>query len=81
MWTSSDSLPSIRSEMKKGSTQCVKQTSLEIIVPSSIVTGVVDPIARAAYSGVQHDGRIVVTSVAGAANIRDIESESRDEDS
>ena len=57
------------------STHGVKQTSLEIVVPGSMAAEVVDAIARAARSEDPCDGRIFVTNVAGAANIRDIEAE------
>lgn len=52
----------------------VKQARLEIAVPSSIASEVVYAIAHAAHSESSCDSRIFVTDIAGAANIRDIES-------
>lgn len=52
-----------------------KQTSLEIVVPHSKAPEVVEAIARAAEgSAGLLDGRILVTNVAAATDIRDIEA-------
>jgi len=55
------------------STHGLKQTSLEIVVPSSMAAVVADAIAHASSSDGSCDGRIFVTNIDGAANIRDIE--------